>query len=218
MLRSIETLISELDDTDLQFIRCLRPNQQKLASKFDRSLVLNQLRNLGIMQTIEARSNGYPIRYAYKTFVKTFYGLVPNLDTSDCIEAAERILTIILGVDADFQLGKTKIFLKNNDDVYLQREREKMLTFYATSIQKNLRANIKRRKYLAMKESALLIQSNWRAYSQRVKYQQILNGIRRLQAILRSHQLVASHGLLQTRICQFQASSWGLFSINQYAL
>lgn len=113
---------------------------------------------------------------------------------------------MILGSDVDFQMGKTKLFLKNNDDVFLQREREKMLNFYATSIQKNLRRYAKRKNFLAMCKSALIIQTYWRSYIQRRKYQQILTGIQRLQAILRSQQLVASYALLQKQICQFQAS------------
>lgn len=43
------------------------------------------------------------------------------IDTSNYIEASAQILKVILGSDADFRLGKTKIFLQNNDDVFLQR-------------------------------------------------------------------------------------------------
>jgi myosin heavy subunit len=79
-----------------------------------------------------------------------------------------------------------------------------MLNFYATSIQKNLLAYSKRRQYLAMRRSALVIQTKWRAYYQRKKYRQILDGIKRLQSILRSHQLVATFNSLRERICYFQ--------------
>jgi hypothetical protein len=48
-----------------------------------------------------------------------------------------------------------------------------MLGFYATSIQKNLRAYAKRRHFLKMRLSALLIQTSWRAFLQRKKYKQV---------------------------------------------
>lgn len=72
-------MISELENTEPLFIRCLRPNEQKLPNVFDRSSTLRQLRNLGIMQTTEIRASGYSIRHDYKTFVETYHGLVPNL-------------------------------------------------------------------------------------------------------------------------------------------
>lgn len=75
-----------------------------------------------------------------------------------------------------------------------------MLNFYATSIQKNLLAYSKRRRFLCMRQSALLIQTNWRAHRQRRKYQQILDGIRRFQAILRSQQLTEGYNLF---VCKF---------------
>ncbi|KAI6191670.1 Unconventional myosin-X [Aphelenchoides bicaudatus] len=199
--KSLKLLVSELENTEPLFIRCLRPNDQKLPHVFDRSTVLRQIRNLGLNETTTIRQAGYAIRHDYRSFVQTYYGLVSNLDTSDCIRASEKILTIILGDSADFKMGKTKIFLKNDDDVYLQREREKMLDFYATSIQKNFQAYAKRRRFLKMRHAALLIQTTWRAFVQRKKYKQILNGISRLQAILRSHQLVDRYDLLREQAC-----------------
>lgn len=61
----------------------------------------------------------------------------------------------------------------------MQREREKMLDFYATSIQKNLRRYAKRRHFLAMRRAAITVQKNWRAFTQRQKYKQVSLSIKR---------------------------------------
>jgi myosin heavy subunit len=75
----LETLISELENTEPLFIQCIRPNEQKSPNLFDRSCVLRQLRNLGIIQTTAIRRSGYSSRHDYKKFVETYYGLVPGL-------------------------------------------------------------------------------------------------------------------------------------------
>jgi myosin heavy subunit len=80
--KSLETLVAELENTDPLFVRCIRPNDKKLPNVFDRSSILRQLRNFGIIETLQIRSSGYAIRYDYKTFVDTYYGLVPNLSKS----------------------------------------------------------------------------------------------------------------------------------------
>ena len=81
---------------------------------FDRELCCRQLRYSGMMETIRIRRAGYPIRHKFAEFVDRYRILVSKIGPShtvDCRAASLSICKSVLG-SADFQLGKTKVFLK----------------------------------------------------------------------------------------------------------
>lgn len=81
---------------------------------FDRELCCRQLRYSGMMETIRIRRAGYPIRHRFADFVDRYRILVSGIGPShmeECHQASLRICKAILA-NADFQLGKTKVFLK----------------------------------------------------------------------------------------------------------
>jgi len=85
-----------------------------LLQSFDRVLCLRQLRYSGMMETIRIRRAGYPIRHLFTDFVERYRLLVhgvgpPHLE--DCHAATLKICQTVLG-GSDFQLGRTKVFLK----------------------------------------------------------------------------------------------------------
>lgn len=81
---------------------------------FDRPLCVKQLRYSGMMETIRIRQAGYPIRHTFAEFVERYRILVSGIgppDKEDCRAASTKICKAVLA-GADFQLGKTKVFLK----------------------------------------------------------------------------------------------------------
>ena len=67
-----------------------------------------------MMETITIRRKGYPIRHTFAEFVDRYRILVSGVGPShneDCRAASNKISLAVLG-EADFQLGKTKVFLK----------------------------------------------------------------------------------------------------------
>ena len=81
---------------------------------FDRELCCKQLRYSGMMETIRIRRAGYPIRHHFDTFVDRYRILVNGIGPShkeDCRAASARICKEVLQ-GADYQMGKTKVFLK----------------------------------------------------------------------------------------------------------
>lgn len=66
------------------------------------------------METIRIRRAGYPIRHVFAEFVDRYRILVANIGPShmeDCRAASNKICAAVLG-GTDYQLGKTKVFLK----------------------------------------------------------------------------------------------------------
>ena len=75
---------------------------------------MRQLRYSGMMETIRIRRAGYPIRHTFAEFVDRYRILGSNIGPShtvDCKDASKKICSSVLG-NADFQMGKTKVFLK----------------------------------------------------------------------------------------------------------
>lgn len=207
--RSLEQLMSQLTQTHPFFIKCIKPNDMKRALVMDRDLVLRQLRYSGMMETIKIRRNGYPIRHDYHQFVGRYRVLVPSIggpiQKINVHEAAKKICHRVLGANADYQLGRTKVFLKDRHDLFFEQEYYRLLNEKAMIIQKNVRGWLSRRSFVQRRDAAILIQKTWRGYEQRKRYRQIIVGFSRLQALLRSRQLVAHYRSLRHTIIQFQA-------------
>uniref|UniRef100_A0A8C8RMB2 Myosin VIIA n=1 Tax=Pelusios castaneus TaxID=367368 RepID=A0A8C8RMB2_9SAUR len=92
--------------------------QADVAMLFDRELCVRQLRYSGMMETIRIRRAGYPIRYSFVEFVDRYRVLMPGVKPAykqvqgDLRGTCQRIAEAVLGKDGDWQIGKTKIFLK----------------------------------------------------------------------------------------------------------
>ena len=65
--------------TSLHYIRCLKPNSQQVAGRFDASLVLHQLRCCGVLEVARIAAAGYPTRYLHAEFAARYRELLPEL-------------------------------------------------------------------------------------------------------------------------------------------
>uniref|UniRef100_A0A914X4M5 Unconventional myosin heavy chain 6 n=1 Tax=Plectus sambesii TaxID=2011161 RepID=A0A914X4M5_9BILA len=210
--RSLEQLMAQLETCEPFFIRCIKPNENKRPMLFDRDLVCKQLRYSGMMETIRIRKAGYPIRHEFFNFVYRYRLLVNGVGPPhkvDCKWAAAQICEKVFGAKADFQLGKTKVFLKDAQDLFLEQERDRMITIRAITIQKVVRGWCQRKRYQRMRQAAIVVQKHWRGFAQRRRYRQVHLGFARLQAVMRSRQLVFHYRRLRCTMVQFQARCRG---------
>ncbi|XP_070761320.1 myosin VIIAa isoform X1 [Enoplosus armatus] len=211
--RSLELLMRTLSVCQPFFVRCIKPNEYKKPMLFDRELCVRQLRYSGMMETIRIRRAGYPIRYTFVEFVDRYRVLMPGVKPAykqeDLRGTCQRIAEAVLGRDDDWQMGKTKIFLKDHHDMLLEIERDKAITDKVILIQKVVRGFKDRSNFLKMRKSAVLIQKTWRGYHCRKNYGAMRAGFSRLQALVRSRKLCASYHVARQRITCFQGRCRG---------
>ncbi|KAM4628290.1 unconventional myosin-VIIa-like [Polymixia lowei] len=207
--RSLELLMRTLSVCQPFFVRCIKPNEYKKPMLFDRELCVRQLRYSGMMETIRIRRAGYPIRYTFVEFVDRYRVLMPGVKPAykqeDLRGTCQRIAEAVLGRDDDWQMGKTKIFLKDHHDMLLEIERDKAITDKVILIQKVVRGFKDRSNFLKLRKSAMMIQKTWRGYHCRKNYGAMRAGFSRLQALVRSRKLYVTYHVARQRITRFQA-------------
>ncbi|XP_077902843.1 unconventional myosin-VIIa isoform X2 [Ictidomys tridecemlineatus] len=207
--RSLELLMRTLGACQPFFVRCIKPNEFKKPMLFDRHLCVRQLRYSGMMETIRIRRAGYPIRYSFVEFVERYRVLLPGVKPAykqgNLRGTCQRIAEAVLGTHDDWQIGKTKIFLKDHHDMLLEVERDKAITDRVILLQKIIRGFKDRSNFLKLKNAATLIQKRWRGYTCRRNYELMRLGFLRLQALHRTRKLHQQYCLARQRIIQFQA-------------
>eukprot|EP00112_Aurelia_sp_Birch-Aquarium-sp1_P015328 Seg339.1 transcript_id=Seg339.1/GoldUCD/mRNA.D3Y31 product=Myosin-VIIa protein_id=Seg339.1/GoldUCD/D3Y31 len=174
---------------------------------FDRELCCRQLKYSGMNETIRIRRAGYPIRHAFDVFAARYHMLVIGLGhmVIENPREATKIIAINTISDSDWQIGHTKIFLKDAQDQELEIKRDKIITLGVVIIQKTFRGFYQRKQFLNMKVNAVKIQRIWRTYAAKRKYRKMRIGFERLQALIRTRQLLTSYKEMRRRIIMFQS-------------
>ncbi|KAJ2953874.1 hypothetical protein O0L34_g1502 [Tuta absoluta] len=216
--KSLDLLMRTLGCCQPFFIRCIKPNEYKRPMLFDRGLCCRQLRYSGMMETIRIRRAGYPIRHSFKEFVERYRFLisgVPPAHKTDCRAATAKICATVLG-KSDYQLGHTKVFLKDAHDLFLEQERDRVLTRKILILQRSIRGWVYRRRFLKMRAAAVLIQRHWRGKLQRIRYNKMRVGYARLQALIRARVLAHRFRHLRGHIVALQAAARGYLVRRSY--
>lgn len=85
----------------------------------------------------------------------------------------------------DYQLGATRVFLREKLERQLEQKRSESLKGAAVLIQKNIRGYLAQKKYRKMKRSAITIQKYWKGYRDWSQFQKVKKGIVQAQALVR---------------------------------
>ncbi|KAK3531122.1 hypothetical protein QTP70_012102 [Hemibagrus guttatus] len=196
--QSLDMLMKALSLCQPFFIRCFKPNDTKLSMVFDRDLCMQQLRYSGVLETIKVRKMGYPIQHKFHEFLGRYRVLLKTTDcdpkkapASDCCNA---ICKAVIKCQDDWRIGKTKIFLKDHHDSFLELERERELNRKALIIQRVMLGHKDRKNFIRKRSAAVTVQKNWRSYRDRKEFMKLRQGFMRLQAVVR-----ARRGFLQYR-------------------
>ncbi|KAJ1913513.1 Myosin type-2 heavy chain 1 [Tieghemiomyces parasiticus] len=157
---SLISLMATIGTTESHYIRCVKPNESKVAWAFDPQMVLSQLRACGVLETIRISCSGYPSRRLIPEFDERYHVLAPDGARGDDPRALARtILTRTLPETDKYQIGLTKVFFRAGQLAFLEKLRTERLNTCATLIQKHARRMVQRRRYLRLRAAILVVQA-----------------------------------------------------------
>ncbi|CAK6968570.1 myosin-IIIa isoform X3 [Scomber scombrus] len=169
---SLMDLLSKMVAGQPHFVRCIKPNNDRQASKFDREKVLVQLRYTGVLETAKIRRQGYSHRILFANFIKRYYILAfhaheePAATPDTCAAILEKAKL------ENWAMGKTKVFLKyyhvEHLNLMVQQATQRIILLQAY-VRGWLGAKRYRRILKEREQSALVLQSAYRGHKVRKK-------------------------------------------------
>ncbi|XP_067411952.1 unconventional myosin-Vc isoform X2 [Emydura macquarii macquarii] len=161
---SLYLLMETLNATTPHYVRCIKPNDEKLPFEFDSKRVVQQLRACGVLETIRISAQSYPSRWTYIEFFSRYSILMMQneLSLNDKKEICKTVLQRLIQDSNQYQFGRTKIFFRAGQVAYLEKLRSDKLRQACIVIQKNIRGWLQRKKFLRIKQAAVTIQQYFR--------------------------------------------------------
>ncbi|KAL5282534.1 MYO3A family protein [Megaselia abdita] len=172
------------------FVRCIRSDLEFIPRNFHTGMVNQQMRALGVLDTLHGRQNGYSCRIAFSEFLRRYQFLGFDFDeTVDITKDNCRLLLLRLKIEG-WAIGKTKVFLRYFNDEYLSRLYEIQVK-KVIKVQSMMRSMLAKRKLkgsggqmetltrnrssIHQDDAAITIQKAFRGFKIRQKYGPLLN-------------------------------------------
>nr|XP_034972859.1 unconventional myosin-IXb isoform X6 [Zootoca vivipara] len=200
---SLNKLLETLNKAEPFFIRCIRSNSEKRELLFDERLVLQQLRYTGMLETVRIRQSGYSAKFNFQDFVDQFQVLLPKSAKVSKEEISALLTKLQLGAGS-YQIGKTKVFMKEAVRQVLQDTLHKEVIRKIIVLQSWLRMVLERKRFLRAHQAALTLQACWRSYCVRRALERE-NAALYIQSAWRGYRERTSYGRQKARICLVQA-------------
>ncbi|KAG8194585.1 hypothetical protein JTE90_013323 [Oedothorax gibbosus] len=182
----LSALVDVLHSTNPWYVRCIKPNTKKAANYYDENQVLTQLRYLGMLDIIRIRKEGFPIHTTFKEFLLRYRCLVRHTKLpDDPVQAVRTILSMKNFPNTEWQVGKTKIFLRGSIYEPLEDQRKVLMVEMAIIIQKIWRGYVCRKFFQRHRNAVVTIQSFFRGHCLRIQYMHKRRAAITIQAYVR---------------------------------
>ncbi|XP_040436410.1 unconventional myosin-Vb isoform X1 [Falco naumanni] len=211
---SLHLLMETLNATTPHYVRCIKPNDEKLPFKFDPVRVVQQLRACGVLETIHISAAGFPSRWSYHDFFNRYRVLMKERDLSknDKKQICQTLLEDLITDPDKFQFGRTKIFFRAGQVAYLEKLRAVKFRAATIMIQKTVRGWLQRVKYKRLRQAAVVIQCYTRGHLAR----RLAEHLRRTRAAIifqkqyRMLQILRAFQRVRTATITIQAFARGM--------
>lgn len=164
----LDNLLRTLVKSKPHFIRCIRPNESEASTEFSRSFVIQQVRSLQVLETVNLMAGGLPHRMRFKNFNSRYRLLAPVKNVSrkeelvfeECHQILEFLREILeqpldegSPISKDWALGKKHVFLSEGTRQHLEKLRADRRNYFATLIQSVWRGRAASRKWPHLRQS-----------------------------------------------------------------
>eukprot|EP00736_Rhodelphis_marinus_P000848 Rmarinus@m.12468 len=153
-------LAQKLSTTTVQYIRCIKPNQQMKSGVFEETHISAQLTYCGVLEVIRISRVAFPHKMPLFAFRRRFSFLTPGLCPSkdDC-EASATILGALVSDETMYEIGNTRVYFRPGCLEKLEELLRHRMSESAVFIQKHVRCYMCKSKYRRMRKAAVKVQS-----------------------------------------------------------
>ena len=151
----LDGLVARLEASPAFYVRCIKPNSLKEKQNFNAGEVLTQVQAGGVLEAARVRRAGFACRIDRLTFVREFRPLI--LDIKDPFSWLSEVLPT-----GSWQIGKTKVFLKENAKTILDYLLAQTRKVAATNIQRVWRGRKVRMRIHILRQLIQLIRPHLR--------------------------------------------------------
>ena len=132
---SANDLVTTLMKSTPSYIRTIKPNEDKSPSEYNSGNVLHQIKYLGLQENVRIRRAGFAYRQTFERFFLHFFPLSPTISPGvdvyevwhnrygwDYLAGTKAILKDAHIPQDQFQLGVTKVFIKDPETLFALEE------------------------------------------------------------------------------------------------
>jgi len=188
------TLMHDVSKTKTRYIRCIKPNPEKVPMKMNMYSSAEQLRCAGVVAAVTISRVAFPNRLMHETALERFNCLsdvslqkfadekkeLSENDVTGYREAVSRVLSVLLKqleVTSDngttvkaFECGRSRVYFRTGALEFLEAKRLVALGVLATAIERIARGFTARSIYWKLRDSAVDSQANARRTLGRKKF------------------------------------------------
>ncbi|KAM9968175.1 hypothetical protein ACTFIW_002611 [Dictyostelium discoideum] len=166
----VTSLLKSLYSCSPHYVRCIKPNSNMRALEWDQSKCAEQVAYLGLFENLLVRRAGYCYRQTFSKFMRRYYMIGKSTwpkwsgDAEKGVNLLMGELTQEINIKEEVQYGKTKIFIRNPQPLFLlEDKRNKRLNDLATKIG-SVWKMYKQRKWYLRTLAAIKIQRTYRGW------------------------------------------------------
>ncbi|GLE01599.1 hypothetical protein PINS_up010429 [Pythium insidiosum] len=171
----LQELINKISLANPRYVRCIKPNEFKRAGELNDQDCARQLKYSGMMEAIQIRQRGFALREDHDVFFYDYQVLAP--DAENVNELVEHISTMLGSGKDQWQVGKSKVFLKRTVALKLRQLQSLRCKAAARILQKWCR-NLK------AKAAAIRIQTKFRQIVAKKKLHRLRQAAYKVRAYL----------------------------------
>lgn len=147
--KQLNDLMVTLKQTYSRYIRCIKPNSEKLPDTFESVLCLEQLTYSGVFEAVKIRKLGYPFRYTHKMFVHRYKCIMINdegkwdkFKSKRELDQVNEIISRIPQLDNGVKIGITMCLYRSEENRILESCRNDKLDKLCPIIQSWIRGRL----------------------------------------------------------------------------
>ncbi|KAK7077772.1 Unconventional myosin-Va, partial [Halocaridina rubra] len=217
---SLSLLMTTLNSTTPHYVRCIKPNDDKMAFTFDPTRAIQQLRACGVLETVRISAAGYPSRWTYSEFLTRYRVLCCSKDIhrNDVRATCQKIISNMINDEDKFKFGRTKIFFRAGQVAYMEKLRADRLCACGVMIQKNVRMFIQRKRYRTIRMATMTIQKFSRGLMarRRVHHMRRTAAAIKIQACVRGWLKRIRYQRLKYTVIRIQSRARGTWARQRY--